>query len=295
MTMPTTTASRARRRNETILAIANGVVDVHREPNARSELVTQALLGVPAVILKTDPSGWTRVRLVDYEGWVESAKLAVSAEPGEVVAVVSVPRAPLYRHGAGAAIREEVYVTTVLPVLDPAPISPAGRIPVALPNGEDGWLAAKDTLLRPTESPFPLYGSDIAIALAHDLMRTPYLWGGVTVRGIDCSGLTQLVCRMGGAIIPRDGDQQYAALDYIVARADVRRGDLVYFADHGAITHVALALDNMTILHANGYDARVAITSLDPQTSEYSATLVNMYAGARRPFPEETDAETEQN
>jgi hypothetical protein len=288
--MPTTAAaSRARRRDVTILAVTNGVVDVHREPDASSELVTQALLAAPAVVLKSNPGGWTRVRLVDYEGWVESANLATPAEQSEVVAVVGVPRAPLYRHGAGAAIREEVYVTTVLPVLDPAPISPAGRILVALPGGEDGWLAAEDTLLRPTATPFPSNDADIAVALAHDLMSTPYLWGGVTAKGVDCSGLAQLVCRMGGAIIPRNADQQYAALEYIVARADVRRGDLIYFADHGAITHVGLALDNMTILHANGYDARVAITSLAPADGEYSAILANSYAGARRPFPDEPE------
>lgn len=295
MTFTTTTAAaRARRRNATILAIAAGVVDVYRDPDAASERVTQALLGAPATVLKSEPSGWTRVRLVDYEGWVESARLAAPAEPGETVAVVGVPRAPLYRHGAGAAIREEVYATTTLPVLDPAPISPAGRIPVALPGGEDGWLAAEDTLLRLTEMPFPRYGVDIAVALAHDLMRTPYLWGGVTARGIDCSGLSQLVCRLAGAIIPRDADQQYAALDYIVARADVRRGDLVYFADHGSITHVGVALDNMTILHANGHDARVSITSLNPRNGEYSAKLANMYAGARRPFPDEQVAEQDE-
>jgi hypothetical protein len=286
MTVTSPTPSRAIRRRATAFAIATGVADVHRDPDPRSELVTQALLGAPAIALAADPGGWTCVRLTDYEGWVESVRLAPPPEPSAEVVVVSVPRAPLYRHGAGAEARGEVYATTVLPILHPAPISAAGRIPVGLPGGEDGWLAPADVIMRPADSPFPLLGVEAALALAHRLLGTPYLWGGVIVKGIDCSGLSQLACREGGAVIPRNADQQYAALPYIVERASVRAGDLVYFASDGSITHVGIALDNMTVLHANGYDARVSITSLVPSHGDYSVMLADSYAGARRPFPD---------
>jgi cell wall-associated NlpC family hydrolase len=129
------------------------------------------------------------------------------------------------------------------------------------------------------------------VALARRLLGTPYLWGGVTAKGVDCSGLSQLVCREGGRIIPRDADQQYANLSYIVERADVRFGDLVFFASDGAITHVGIALDHMTLLHASGSGEGVIITSLDPTKGAYSARLAGMYAGARRPF----DAQGEQS
>jgi cell wall-associated NlpC family hydrolase len=122
------------------------------------------------------------------------------------------------------------------------------------------------------------------VALARRLLDVPYLWGGCSALGIDCSALAQLACRAGGVILPRDADQQYEGMPFVVDRASVRLGDLVFFADKGAITHVGIALDNITLLHASGSGESVIITSLDPAEGGYSARLAGMYAGARRAF-----------
>ena len=281
------TAPRAARAR---LAIAVGVADVRREPDAGAELVTQALMGARVALLETAPHGWARVRLADYEGWVESERLAAPPRGNERVAVVATPRAPLYARATGATTLGEVYATSVLPLTISGQRPDSGRARVALPAGRHGWLAREDFTERPASEPFPRLGVEAALALARSLLRTPYLWGGVTARGIDCSGLSQLICRVGGAIIPRDADQQYAALPWVVERASVRAGDLVYFASGGAITHVGIALDNMTLLHASGSGAHVIITSLDPAEGGYSAKLAGMYAGARRPFPDQEGA-----
>jgi gamma-D-glutamyl-L-lysine dipeptidyl-peptidase len=272
------------------LAIAVGVADVRREPDAGSELVTQALMGARATALETTPNGWTRVRLADYEGWIESAHLASPPRATERMVVVVTPRAPLYARAIGPATLGEVYATSVLPLTVSGQRPDSGRARVALPGGRRGWLAREDFVERPASEPFPRRGIEAALALAHRLLGTPYLWGGVTACGIDCSGLSQLACRAGGAIIPRDADQQYAALPFVVDRASVRAGDLVYFASGGAITHVGVALHNMALLHASGSGESVIITSLDPAEGGYSARLAGMYAGARRPFPEQEGA-----
>jgi cell wall-associated NlpC family hydrolase len=243
------------------------------------------LLGASALPVETASSGgWTRIRLVDYEGWVRDEHLATPARGSERVAVVTAIRTPLYRSWRGDACDDEIFATSLLPVTAVGQRLPSGRVRVALPGSHVAWLAADAVEQRLADAPFPQRGPEAAVALARQLLGVPYLWGGVSQRGIDCSGLAQLACRSAGAIIPRDADQQYEGMPFIVDRASVRLGDLVYFASDGAITHVGIALDNMTLLHASGSGESVIITSLDPAEGGYSARLAGMYAGARRAF-----------
>lgn len=204
--------------------------------------------------------------------------------------MVAAPRAPLFARANGVATRGEVFATTVLPLGDDAEQTGGKRARVALPGGRYGWLERSAFVARPASDPFPARGVPAALELARELLGAPYLWGGVTAQGIDCSGFAQLACREGGAPIPRDADQQYHALPYVVDRDSVRAGDLVYFASRGRITHVGIALDNVWLLHANDFTHSVVISSLDPSNSDYSALLAGMYAGARRPFVGASDA-----
>ncbi len=272
------------RRGHRSLAIAVSVADVRREPGAAAELVTQALIGAQAIPLEEAPGGWTRIRLVDYTGWTRTESLAAPARSTARMAVVTATQAPLYATARGMAIVGEVFATSVLPITSAGQRATSGRVRVALPGKRVAWIEADSVDERPSDEPFPLRGAESAVALARRLLGTPYLWGGITAKGVDCSGLAQLACREGGDIIPRDADQQYAAMTYVVERADVQFGDLVFFASGGAITHVGIALANMTLLHASGSGESVIITSLDPAEGGYSARLAGMYAGARRPF-----------
>lgn len=277
-----TTASRVRRS----LAVNVGVADVRREPESASEQVTQALLGSSASLLDEPVDGWMRVRLPDYEGWIHGDQLATPPRRSERVAVVIAPRALLYASSRGSDSVGDVYASSVLPITA-GQREQTGRVRVALPGGRAAWLAADAVEIHPTTDPFPKRGAQAAVDFAKRLIDTPYLWGGVTVVGIDCSGLSQLACRLAGGIIPRDADQQYESIPWIVDRANVRLGDLLYFADGGSVTHVGIALDNMTLLHASGSGERVMMTSLDPAQDEYGGRLAGMYAGARRVFPEQ--------
>jgi gamma-D-glutamyl-L-lysine dipeptidyl-peptidase len=264
-------------------AIAASVVSVHAEPDSASEVVTQTLLGTPLILLDA-AAGWRAIQLPDYAGWIPEAALATRVPMSQQVATITDLRAPLFAAPNAPEPMDEVYVTTVLPLLT----KPSGgaRLGVALPGGRSGWLSATDCALRPATEPFQRLSIDEMLSFGQKLLGVPYLWGGGTALGIDCSGLTQLCYRAIGTTILRDADQQYASIPYVVERGDLRAGDLVFFARSGHIVHVGIMLDASRVLHADGsVRHQVTVNALDPEGADYSPRLAQIYAGARRPLP----------
>lgn len=263
------------------LAVTVPVADVRREPANDAELVTQALLNASAVVLGEAP-GWVHVQLADYEGWIASRHLGQPARTGDEIAVVLLPKATVFAGPMGPAASGHAYATTVLPALSADVFD---RVQVALPGGSAGWMDRSDVAIRSAAAPFPSGDPDVALALARQFLDTPYLWGGTTSAGIDCSGFAQLCCRAAGHIIRRDADQQYESIPYLVGIGDLRAGDLIFFAYDGAITHVAMMLDAARYIHAKGSpDSRVRLNSLTPGDADYHESLAQHFAGARRPF-----------
>lgn len=270
-------------------AISVGLADVRREPDAASELVTQARLWTPACCLELAP-GWVRVRLPDYDGWVRATEVDAPGRPSRQVAVVArYHDVPIFADPWSDVEVESAYIGTVLPLASIQPPKPSERLAVRLPGARIGWVARSVEAPRPREQPFPPLGAIAAVSAAAPMMGVRYLWGGTSPRGIDCSGFSQLCWRVAGATIPRDADQQYAAIPYVVARGDLRPGDLLFFATNGRIDHVALSFGGDWFIHATGSVMRVTMNSLDPTANDYSPLLARMYAGARRPMPEMPD------
>lgn len=272
-------------------AICVGVADVRREPDGASELVTQALLGARA-----EPGalrdGWQQVQLADYAGWVRAEHLASppSGASGDAVIVVTALATPLFQAEQGDAQRDTLFFSTVLPLAYSS--GSAGRLAVSLPGGVAGWVSASDMEVRPAALPFPRRDTGFVIETARRFLGTPYLWGGTTCLGIDCSGFAQLCFRMAGYILPRDSYQQFAAFPTGPA-GEPDPGDLLFFAKEGRIVHVALSLGQGALLHAEGVTWNVVIhQSLNPLHAErYNHRLVELYCGARRVIGAGTGAE----
>ena len=119
------------------------------------------------------------------------------------------------------------------------------------------------------------------VGVAEQLLSTPYLWGGASAFGIDCSGFVQLSMRMTGRSAPRDSDMQAAhlgePLDPGKDFAGLRRGDLVFWKGH-----IAIMLDGRNIIHANGHTMMVSREPL-AEAVERIAYLYGGPTGFRRP------------
>ena len=265
------------------------VTDLRREPRSSAERMSQALLGEAVRVLE-QREGWARVQMEDlsYLGWIDSQALYAPCSSCEAQAyraacdsVVAAAFAPVYNAPEGEMVTKLPFGVKVVSA------GKQGRwTSLRMPDGNIGW-AAQGELLPLAERPRP---NDAGIARALNVVKgfvgTPYLWGGRTPFGFDCSGFAQAFWGFMGVVIPRDSDQQYVA-GKAVAGAP-QPGDLLYVGGpdvagaHRPISHVAISLGGSELIHANGATGNVAYNSLDPDQPRYRAWLREHLAGVRR-------------
>ena len=135
-----------------------------------------------------------------------------------------------------------------------------------------------DMIFDPALQIFPdkINGATI-LKIANMYLNAPYLWGGKSLLGIDCSGLVQVVFSICGLQLPRDASQQVEKGDFVNFLGEAQQGDLAFFDNEaGSIIHVGILLDATQIIHASGW---VKIESIDSngiissQTGEYTHKL----------------------
>ncbi|HEY1176952.1 MAG TPA: NlpC/P60 family protein [Phytomonospora sp.] len=212
-----------------------------------------------------------------YPGWVPLAQIAPVPERGGEDYVVDATATALRDEPDGDVIVPGIILGTRLTKVD-TPYR--GWIPVAVPGAKDpAWVRGHD--LSAANRAEDVTGEAV-LTVAARLLEVPYVWGGLSAYGVDCSGLVHLVYRYLGVTVPRDADDQQTASD-AVEPADAAPGDLYFFAKDGRHIHhvglVGVPDDNgdPTILHASGVYGKVVHENF---TGDRRATLVG--AGAVR-------------
>jgi cell wall-associated NlpC family hydrolase len=227
------------------------------EPRPDAPLLTEALKGERVTVYDMNAEGWGWGQLADdhYVGWLA---LNALAEPGPAPThKVAVARTLAF---PGASIK--------LPPIEALPFGArlvVLRMQDRMAVTQTGAHVPAPHLKRldETETDF--------VAVAERFLGVPYLWGGKTALGLDCSGLVQIALTACGIACPRDSDMQEAALGEIVVEREndpgLKRGDLVFWKGH-----VAIVRDDKNLLHANAFHMAVAIEPINAAIARIGAT-----------------------
>ncbi len=255
--------------------VALPCVDLRRLPDHRSELVSQLLMGEPVAIVGTAARGeWLRLRSLEdgYAGWTRDWGV-VGAEPAAWLHRARHRVADLWVAATSAPEGGET-VSTLLWRNRAELVARRGeRSCLELPDGRRCWVAADQ--LMPAEARVPLR------ALVPLLLGIPYLWGGRTVQGFDCSGLVQQLLAAAGVAVPRDAHDQWRACRPVRSPGRLRAGDLLFFGKPGRrMTHVAVALGDGLFVHSM---ARVRMSHTQPDNPLFDNELMKWYRAAGRP------------
>jgi cell wall-associated NlpC family hydrolase len=246
-------------------SIAVPVADLRPAPDLSRGIDTQLLFGEPVKVFdRRDGFAWVQALEDGYVGYLPEAQLTSETVPTHRIAV---PRTFVYPE---AELRKVPFHA----------LSMGSRVTVtgeAETRGTRYFLLSTGgaVIARHCIEETAVLSADY-VAIAETFLETPYLWGGRSGFGIDCSGLVQLAMMMAGRKILRDSDMQ-AGFGTPIAREELVRGDLVFWKGH-----VGIMEDEKTMLHANGHTMTVARENLDAAI-ERIGWLYQQPTGFRRP------------
>ncbi|MBD8892315.1 NlpC/P60 family protein [Roseibium litorale] len=245
------------------------VLDLRPAAQLEKGIDTQAVYGEAFQVFEETPDGWSWGQLGTdgYVGWVRTSGLADSIAPTHRVRALRTFRypgadlkfPPLGLISLGAMVSVTGY--TVTRGLEYALLSDGSAVVarhlVPVGHFENDW-----------------------VAVAEELIGTPYLWGGRSSLGLDCSALSQIAASFGGHALPRDSDMQAAEAGDAIPHEDLsglKRGDLIFWRGH-----VAIVRSPDSLLHANGYTMTVAVEPLEAAIKRIAATEWGVVTGVRR-------------
>lgn len=277
--------------NQIETIITKNVAGLYAEPSINSEQVTQAIMG-QKVLIERDQGTWLYVQTWDtYHGWIQSRWVKRGVVLPERVAMVATPFTDAFAIPSPTPyeIKTKLVITSTLELLEKdhrltrvrtldgqdawaVKVSEPSRslVHVRLPDADDAWvMCACVSIIDSCEQELPIgpTGEEL-VRTARRFIGIPYLWGGTTPFGIDCSGFTQLVYKLNGINLLRDaGMQAKDQRGLSVTRTGLTAGDLIFFADQNdktRVNHVGMACGDGTFIHSTG-GVGVSINKLEEE------------------------------
>lgn len=275
-----------------------GIVDVsvcniRSSADFSSEMITQSLLGTPVKVLEKD--GWLHIQTPDrYLGWVHSVGVYQVNEQ-ELHAWNRAEKVVVTDHYGWVYEKPDIKSQHISDVVAGNRLRFEGQhgkfYKVSYPNGRKGYILKEQAQLESFWRKNLKKDAESILGTAKTMMGVPYLWAGMSSKGVDCSGFVRTILYMHDIIIPRDASQQCLRGDRIEIASDFSNlipGDLIFFGSKATnqrkerVVHVALYLGNKRFIHSQG---DVHISSFDINDELYDSYNLNRLLFAARILP----------
>lgn len=267
--------------------------NIRSEPRHSAELSTQATLGTILRVHK-EQDGWFLVQTPDdYFGWLDAGGFAPMTREAlrvwkEADKVVYLPDFgfSLARPNPDARPVSDLLAGNILELLE----EKGDYVRVAYPDGRSAFIPAEDTAGYEAWLSSRRPRADAILTTAQTFLGRPYLWGGASGKGVDCSGYTKTVFYLNGLLLPRDASQQVhtgVELETDSTFSNLQPGDLLFFGRKATeeqperIVHVAIYMGEGKIIHSSGMVCIESLRRGDPDFNEYR---FNTFVRAKRPL-----------
>jgi SH3-like domain-containing protein len=265
------------------------VINLRKEPDHASELVSQVILGTPVLVLKSDGS-WIKIQTPDnYSGWTQESSLKLFNR--KEIETWKKSKKVIYTENTGwlystASDKSGVVGDLVGGSILEKTGKSGGYVYLELPDGRKGYAEKRKIMDFDTWKKTVVCTADGICSTAVTYMGLPYLWGGTSTKGVDCSGFVQSVYFRNGLIFARDASLQAlhgVNIDISDGFVRLRKGDLLYFGSKvngtSHVTHTAIYLGNNEYINSAG---RVLINSLDSTKVNFSRYRMKTLLSAKR-------------
>ncbi|WP_339835586.1 C40 family peptidase [uncultured Maribacter sp.] len=277
-------------KGKTKAVINISAANLRSNPKHSAELATQAILGTEVNVLKKDED-WYLIQTPDqYLAWVDAGGIQLMDEKS--LSQWATSNKIIYTNTYGhaydlidATIRvSDLVAGSLLKVLE----EEEGYYKVEFPDGRHALISKEEARDYTSWLSSLSYDAKALVETSKSLMGVPYLWGGTSTKGVDCSGFTKTIYYMNGMVIPRDASQQVHAgkpIDSIADFSKLDKGDLLFFGRKATdstaekVVHVGMWIGDNQFIHSSNM---VRVSSVDKNASNYDEYNVDRYLRTKR-------------